>query len=137
MPGNLHILPGIMVTKVIFNGTRAIGVQTEHTTCTCHPSLLLNHHLTDIPPVHSTHAPILRASAIDTPKLLLLLLSGIGDRSELASHNITPLIHLLGVGKSLQDHPMFILDCEMRDTFHSRRTTTTPSALAAACAEYV
>lgn len=45
---------------------------------------------------------ILCAGAIATPKLLLL--SGIGDTKELEEAGVTPVHHLPGVGKNLQDH---------------------------------
>ena len=64
------------------------------------------------------------------------MLSGIGDRSSLQSHNITPLIHLPGVGQALQDHPMFFLDWEMLSTFHDRRATLSPTALSTSRSEF-
>lgn len=57
---------------------------------------------TDDHTVHATKEIILSAGAIDTPKILML--SGIGDKSELESHGITSLIHLPGVGKNLSVH---------------------------------
>jgi len=35
VPDNLTILSDTLVTRVLFDGTRAIGVQTEQTTCKC------------------------------------------------------------------------------------------------------
>jgi len=49
---------------------------------------------------------ILTAGAIQTPQLLMV--SGVGDSSELARHDIDVVHHLPGVGKNLQDHPDFI-----------------------------
>jgi choline dehydrogenase-like flavoprotein len=45
---------------------------------------------------------IISAGALDTPKLLLL--SGIGPRSELSKHKIECIHDLPGVGENLQDH---------------------------------
>jgi len=45
---------------------------------------------------------ILSAGAINSPRLLML--SGIGDADELSAVGITPVHHLPGVGKNLQDH---------------------------------
>jgi choline dehydrogenase len=44
---------------------------------------------------------ILAAGAFNTPQLLML--SGIGDRDQLARHGIAPRHHLPGVGRNLQD----------------------------------
>ncbi|MEM7711785.1 MAG: choline dehydrogenase, partial [Pseudomonadota bacterium] len=46
---------------------------------------------------------ILAASAINTPKLLML--SGIGPGAHLAEHGIDPIADRPGVGANLQDHP--------------------------------
>ncbi|MCB1469396.1 MAG: GMC family oxidoreductase N-terminal domain-containing protein [Rhizobiaceae bacterium] len=45
---------------------------------------------------------ILSAGAINSPRLLML--SGIGDADELSKIGVTPVHHLAGVGKNLQDH---------------------------------
>ena len=45
---------------------------------------------------------ILAASAINSPKLLML--SGIGPGAHLAEHGITPVVDRPGVGQNLQDH---------------------------------
>lgn len=50
---------------------------------------------------------VLAAGAIQSPQILML--SGIGDRDELARHNIATVHHLPGVGKNLQDHPDIVL----------------------------
>jgi choline dehydrogenase len=46
---------------------------------------------------------VLSAGVINSPKLLML--SGIGDRTELQRHGIDAVIDLLGVGQSLREHP--------------------------------
>ncbi|KAL1920693.1 uncharacterized protein VTP21DRAFT_1070 [Calcarisporiella thermophila] len=45
---------------------------------------------------------IVAGGAFNAPQLLML--SGIGDRDQLRANNITPLVHLPGVGQNLQDH---------------------------------
>ncbi len=50
----------------------------------------------------ATQEVILSAGAINTPQILQL--SGIGDASALAKHQIPVIHHLPGVGKNLQDH---------------------------------
>jgi choline dehydrogenase len=47
---------------------------------------------------------ILSAGALDSPRLLML--SGIGDADELRSLGISPVHHLVGVGRNLIDHPL-------------------------------
>lgn len=47
---------------------------------------------------------ILSAGSLDTPRILML--SGIGDREELKKLDIETIVHLPGVGKNLQDHPL-------------------------------
>jgi choline dehydrogenase len=51
--------------------------------------------------VKATREVILAAGAFNTPQLLML--SGIGDRTELARHGIVTTVDLPGVGKNLQD----------------------------------
>jgi choline dehydrogenase-like flavoprotein len=61
------------------------------------------------------------------------MLSGIGDPSTLKQHNITPLVHLPGIGQNLQDHPMFVMDWIMKPRFSNRAALlSNPDALAAA-----
>jgi choline dehydrogenase-like flavoprotein len=48
------------------------------------------------------------------------MLSGIGDSHQLKQHNITPFVHLPGIGQSLQDHPMFVMDWIMKPHFSTR-----------------
>ncbi len=47
---------------------------------------------------------LVAAGAVDSPKLLML--SGIGDATELAALGITPVVDLPAVGRNLQDHVM-------------------------------
>jgi choline dehydrogenase len=54
--------------------------------------------------VGATAEVILSAGAINTPKILML--SGIGDRSELERHAISVVAHVPGVGRNFQDHPI-------------------------------
>lgn len=85
---NLVVITGAMVTRVLFEGTRATGVewQGEEGPCraTAHREIILS------------------GGAINTPQLLQL--SGIGPAPLLHGHGI-PLVHELpGVGEGLQDH---------------------------------
>lgn len=84
LPENLHVKLETLVSKVIFEGARAVGVETDHG-------------------VYRTDGEvILSAGAIDTPKLLML--SGIGPAEHLTKHGIDTVYNAPGVGSNLQDH---------------------------------
>nr|WP_232066667.1 GMC family oxidoreductase N-terminal domain-containing protein [Mycobacterium parmense] len=97
---NLTVLPHALVTRVIFAGKQAAGVELVHGGT-----------------VHRVAADtevVLSLGAIHTPKVLLQ--SGIGDHDELHDIGITVRQHLPGVGRNFQDH--FGFDCvwEFPDT---------------------
>ena len=89
---NLTVHTKAMVQRVLFEGKRAVGVEVS-----------INGQLTVL---KARKEIILTAGAIQTPQLLMV--SGVGDSSELARHDIDVVHHLPGVGKNLQDHPDFI-----------------------------
>jgi choline dehydrogenase len=57
--------------------------------------------------VHADREVILSGGSINSPQLLML--SGIGNASELSAHGITPKVDLPGVGQNLQDHLDFMM----------------------------
>lgn len=83
--------------KILFNGTTATGVSalTQGTYGT--PSV--NFTLT------ARKEVILSAGAFQSPQLLMV--SGIGNCTELAEFNISCKVNLPGVGKNMWDHPVF------------------------------
>ena len=85
---NLTVFTNAMTDKILFDGTRAIGVQGR------------------IRGVHQVLKAkgeiILSAGAIGSPHLLML--SGVGDGAELSSKGIAVVKDSPGVGKNLQDH---------------------------------
>ncbi len=86
---NLTIATGALVTRVMMEGRRAIGVAYEQNGRR-HQAM-------------AAREIILSGGALNSPQLLML--SGIGPADELARHGI-PLVHeLKGVGRNLQDHP--------------------------------
>jgi len=85
---NLSVRVGAQATRVMLAGTRAIGVEYRQA------GKLRN--------AHAEREVILAGGAINSPHLLML--SGIGDPAELASHGIAAKAELRGVGKNLQDH---------------------------------
>ncbi|KAI9451433.1 aryl-alcohol-oxidase from pleurotus Eryingii [Lactarius psammicola] len=98
---NLDILINTQVTKVIQTGTRGglpifRGVQFAQSASGPVFAFARN----------ATKEVILAAGAVNTPQLLML--SGIGDSTQLSQFNIQTIVNLPDVGKNLQDHvPVF------------------------------
>jgi choline dehydrogenase len=86
----LTILTGSLVTELVLEGNRCVGIR----------------HRLDGRTVETraTTQVVLAAGAIDTPRLLML--SGIGDPAELLPLGIAVKHALPGVGRNLQDHPL-------------------------------
>jgi len=102
---NINIKSNTYVNKVLFEGTKAIGLELQ----------------TDIEKFDlSTDEIILCAGAIESPKILLN--SGIGDPEKFISHGIRPVIDLPGVGKNLRDHPMLYVAWEPRSDYENPKT---------------
>ncbi|MGB7286250.1 MAG: GMC family oxidoreductase N-terminal domain-containing protein [Salaquimonas sp.] len=96
---NLHVMTATRATKILFEGDKATGVDV----------LQKKQKRT----VRATREVILCGGAFNSPQLLLL--SGIGDKDELASHGIKCRKHLPGVGKNLQDHLDFVFLNKSKD----------------------
>ena len=90
---NLTVLCHSLVTRVIFEGKRATGVE------------VLSEGRTQR--IGAGLEVVLSLGAIHTPKVLMQ--SGIGDEVELQRHGIPLVQHLPGVGQNLQDH--FFVGC--------------------------
>ncbi len=86
---NLDLITHALVTRVVFDGKRATGVEYEHGR---RPQTL----------VANAGTVILCGGAINTPQLLQL--SGVGNGDELASLGIDVRAELPGVGENMQDH---------------------------------
>lgn len=87
---NLTILTEAHATRIIFDGTRAVGVEYEKD----------GDRLT----VRAGKEVILCGGAVNSPQLLML--SGVGDKDELAQHGIPLVAHAPEVGGNLSDHLM-------------------------------
>lgn len=89
---NLNIIPGTVVSKLLFDDTRCTGVELASggATRTC-----------------SAREVILSCGAINSPAILLR--SGIGPGHELTERGIPVRAHRLGVGRGLMDHPIIAL----------------------------
>src|SRR5258708_7504774 len=85
---NLTVLPHALVTRITFEGKRAIGVECIYNGKTHRISAGLE--------------VVLSLGAIHTPKVLMQ--SGIGDEVELQRLGIPLVQHLPGVGQNFQDH---------------------------------
>jgi choline dehydrogenase len=85
---NLTIVTNALVRRVIFEGTRAVGVYVE---------------IDGITRQATAHREIiLSGGAVNTPQLLML--SGIGPADHLAEHGIPVVVDAPEVGANLQDH---------------------------------
>ena len=88
--GNLTVWTQVQVARVMIEGGRAIGVE------------FFQKQSHDRQQVRASREVILSAGAIGSPQLMLL--SGIGPRSELEALGIPVAADLEGVGRNLQDH---------------------------------
>lgn len=85
---NLSVQTGALTQRIVFDGTRAIGVDFTHKG--------------DTQTAHATREVLLAAGAINSPQLLML--SGVGDPVHLRDHGIATVSAVPGVGTNLQDH---------------------------------
>ncbi|MEM5529392.1 choline dehydrogenase [Gammaproteobacteria bacterium AS21] len=85
---NLTVKTNALVQKIEFDGDRASAIVVNIKG--------IEHH------IKCTAEIVLSAGAINSPQTLML--SGIGDKDELAKHGIDCVKHIPGVGKNLQDH---------------------------------
>lgn len=85
---NLTVTCAALVTRILFDGRRAIGVEYRR----------------GRGPVHRAYAGevILCGGAFNSPQVLQL--SGVGDADELRALGVTVVTDLPGVGENLQDH---------------------------------
>lgn len=87
---NYHVLVEHQVAKILFKGTRGIGVQ------------YLGSSGSNTSTVFASKEIILTAGAVHTPQILQL--SGIGPEKVLKSLGIPIVADLPGVGTNFQDH---------------------------------
>ena len=108
---NLAVVPHALVTRVLFDGNRAAGVEVVHGGA-----------------VHRVAADteiVLSLGAIHTPKVLMQ--PGIGDEAELRRVGIPVRQHLPGVGRNFHDH--FGFDCVWQFPETMRGSTQVGSTL--------
>ena len=85
---NLTVETGALVTRVVLDGNRAVGVEYRQGGST---------HV-----ARAQREVLLAGGVINSPQLLML--SGIGDPEQLARAGIKTQVPLRGVGRNLQDH---------------------------------
>ena len=90
---NLRIITQALVTRIVFEGTRATGVAYEKDGA---------EHILSV-----QSEIILSAGVINTPQILML--SGVGPAAHLRDHGIKVVADLPGVGENLHDHPCVAL----------------------------
>ncbi|MBA5779180.1 choline dehydrogenase [Stappia sp. F7233] len=86
--GNVDLVTGALVRKVLFDGRRAIGVEYERGG--------------RIETVRAEREVVIAASSINSPRILLQ--SGIGRAADLQALGIAVVADRPGVGANLQDH---------------------------------
>ncbi|KAF1333693.1 Choline dehydrogenase, partial [Globisporangium splendens] len=87
---NLTVITDTFVNKVIFEGKKAVGIDTEN-----------NKNKTKTQ-VRAAKEIILSGGAINSPQLLML--SGVGDAKHLKDVGIPVVQHLPAVGQNMEDH---------------------------------
>jgi choline dehydrogenase/4-pyridoxate dehydrogenase len=92
---NLRVETRALVTQILFEGGRAVGIRYRH-----------GNAMVDL---RAEREVILAGGAINSPQLLML--SGIGDPAELRAHGIAVRAAVKGVGQNLQDHVSAGVDC--------------------------
>lgn len=85
---NLIVITKAEVTRVLFEGTRAVGVEYRRGR--------------SVYKIRTDREVILSAGALNSPHILLL--SGVGDAEHLRNFAIPVILDLKGVGQNFQDH---------------------------------
>jgi len=86
---NLTVAVKAHTTRVLFEGTRAVGVEYVQAG--------------ETRTVRAEREVLLCGGTVNSPQLLML--SGIGPAEHLREHGIDVAVHLPGVGENLHDHP--------------------------------
>jgi len=114
---NLTVETGALVTRILLEGTRAVGVEYRHGG--------------EVRTVRALREVLLAGGVINSPQVLML--SGIGDPDKLRAVGIQTQVPLRGVGRSLQDHVTAMLSYKRTSpgtVHHSMRLDRIAIALA-------
>ncbi|HEX7688189.1 MAG TPA: choline dehydrogenase [Burkholderiaceae bacterium] len=101
---NLHVITGAQVTRVLFEGRRAAGVEFRRDG--------------RLEQLGARHEVLMAAGALQTPQLLML--SGVGPAADLSKFGIGVVHDLPGVGRNFHDHVdvVQVVDApRMKETF--------------------
>jgi choline dehydrogenase len=98
---NLTVWTDTLVTRVLLDGTRVVGVASLRDGVEQH--------------VQAKQEVILSAGAINSPQVLML--SGIGPADQLRALDIPMVADLPGVGQNLQDHPNVYVHFKTKPSF--------------------
>lgn len=115
-PGKLTILQNALATRVLFDGTTAIGVEFIEQAHLYRADSQATGDTSNLPrsQARATREVILAAGAFNTPQLLML--SGVGPRDQLGKFGIPEVVNLPGVGSNLQDrYEVGVVSCFARD----------------------
>ncbi|NMJ39863.1 choline dehydrogenase [Roseomonas sp. JC162] len=94
---NLRTMDGVLVQRITFEGRRASGLAATRNGAAL--------------AVRARREVILTAGAINSPQLLML--SGVGETSELAAHGIATVADSPEVGRNLMEHPGLYVQAEL------------------------
>lgn len=116
-PQKLVVRTGALVSRVLFEGTRAIGVEYIDAlhAYRADPRARADDAAQSPRTVRASREVIVSGGAFNTPQLLKL--SGIGPGEELRSRGIDVVVDLPGVGENLQDRYEVGVVLEMADDF--------------------
>jgi choline dehydrogenase len=136
-PDNLAIQKHALVTRVLFEGTRAVGVEyiDKAHVYRADPAAVGDPENLARSEVRVRREVILSGGAFNSPQLLKL--SGVGPRAELEKHGIPVVVDLPGVGENLQDRYEVGVIAEFAHDFallsHATFRPTQPGAVADEC----
>lgn len=115
-PDKLTIHQNTLATRVLFEGTKAVGVEFIEQAHLYRADPQAAGDGSSLPRRQATagREVILSAGAFNTPQLLML--SGVGPRAQLTKFGIPEVVNLPGVGTNLQDrYEVGVVSCFARD----------------------
>jgi choline dehydrogenase len=118
---NLEVRTETTVTKVLFEGERAVGVSTSSKSGSGE--------------LRAAREVILSAGSLQTPQILQL--SGVGPREVLSTAGVDVRVDSPRVGEGLHEHRCFPLQMRLRENKGYNKMLSTPMRQAVTCARYM